>query len=93
MRILLGYSKKEYTNKDGVLVSGFELYFAKSIEEQDGRGYRPALRFNRKSNKFENWFISSKTFDSLKGLPSLVGKAVNVYTDPDFGNLASITQA
>lgn len=91
MKILLGYSHKTYTNKKGEVVSGYELYFANQINEEDGKGYSPALRFNQARKTWQNWFISDKTFQNIPKLQQLVGKAVNVYLDPDFGNIASIT--
>lgn len=90
MKILLGYCFKQYTNKNGQNVRGYEVYFGNLIDEQNGKGYSPALRFNQSRKTWQNWFISEDTFNKIKQLPSLVGKAVQVYTDPDYGNIVSI---
>lgn len=91
MKIFLGYSRKSYTNKKGEVVNGYELYFANQISDQEGKGYSPALKFNQARKTWQNWFISDRTFENIPGITKLVGKAVNVYLDPDFGNIASIT--
>lgn len=90
MKLLLGYAHKSYTNKKGELVSGYEIYFGNLIDEQQGKGYSPALRFNQSRKTWQNWFISDQTFEKIPGLTKLVGKPVEVYTDPDFGNIISI---
>ena len=90
MKLLLGYARKSYTNKKGEVVSGYELYFANSIDESNGKGYSPSLRFNQVRKTWQNWFISDDTFRNIPKLPQLVGKAVQVYTDPDFGNIISV---
>lgn len=89
MRILLGYQRRQYTNKEGKQVIGYEIYFGNRID-QNGKGYSPALRYNPRKQQFQNWFISEKTFNSLKEIDKLVGKPVQIFTDPDYGNIASI---
>lgn len=93
MKILLGYDHKQYTNKDGRQVSGYEIYFAQLINNETGKGYSPSLRYNVKAKKFQNWFVSDENFNKIKDLGKLVGKEVQVYTDPDFGNIVSIISA
>lgn len=89
-KILLGYEHKQYTNKDGRVISGFEIYFGQSVDEESGSGYKPKLRYRQDKKQFQNWFVSDDTFSKMGQLSKLIGKPVEFYTDPDFGNIVSI---
>lgn len=93
MKTLLGYMKREYTNKKGVLVRGYEVYFGRSINPDLGKGVFPSLRFIQSKKQFQNWFVSEDVFDKFQGIDKLIGKPVEVYTDPDYGNIVSIIPA
>lgn len=91
MRKLIGYRPKKYTNKKGDLVEGYEVYFIQSQNEADGsKGYAPWLRWNQSRKCFENWFVGKRAFEALKAIDKLIGQPVNIYTDPDYGNIVSI---
>lgn len=91
MRKLIGYKPKKYTNKKGDLVEGYEVYFIQTLPEEEGtKGFTPWLRWNQSRKCYENWFVNKKTFEALKAIDRLLGQPVNIYTDPDYGNIVSI---
>lgn len=91
MKIFLGYKHKEWINKDGSKSSGYELYFARPVDPELGKGAEIHMRWRGDKKKFENWFVGDSNFEKIRSqADSLIGKGCEFFLDPDYGFICSM---
>ena len=61
--IYLGYEKKEYVNKEGKTIVGYNLFYAYTGDNHIG--YKPAMRYNGVRKSLGYCYLSEFQFDKL----------------------------
>lgn len=90
MYYYLGHEKREYTNKDGKQVVGYNLFLAK--DDHGVVGIRPMMRFDVSRKSLGFLYLSEQVFKDL-GIASLTPSCKVDLLFNEYGNIKKITKA
>lgn len=87
--VFLGYEKKEYDNKEGRHVIGYNCYFAFT---GNFNGFKPMLKFDRDRQSLSYIYLTEAGFERL-GVATLSPLAKIYLTFNQYGSIEAVRQA
>ena len=88
--VFMGFEKREYTNKNNKLVTGYNVYYAYTGDNHFG--FKPAMRFDQARKSLGYCYLSQAQFERL-GLSGIAPLSKVYMTFNQFGGIETVRSA